>query len=608
MLRIARQIYELCDAQARREMASILVVMVLMALTSTVGIAAIMPFLSLVANPTVVQENEWLRRTYELAGFSNTNQFLFAIGVLTLFLLMLSNGLRALTDWKILRFVRGLQFRISRRLLAQYLSEPYMYFVSTNTSKLSQKLLSEVNSVMAGLLVPGLRGIAQLVVTLFIMSLLIAVDPWLAVFVTVGLGSAYGAIFLAIRRKQLRLGREWIEANAQRYRVVGEAFGGIKDVKALGRERHFLDRFEKPSLDFARAVAANEAMTELPRYALEAVAFGGILVIVLYLLGSGSAVDGVLPLLGLYAFAAYRLMPSLQQVFKSVSQVRFHSTALGELHGDLASVGRTPVADALMEGAVNDGALPALPFEHSVVLRDVTFAYPGSERAALRNVHIELPRNQTIGLVGPTGSGKTTLVDLLLGLYLPDSGQLEVDGRALTPGLLRSWRRRVGYVPQAIFLSDDSVARNIAFGIPDDQLDREAVERAARTAQLHDFILTLPQGYDTVVGERGVRLSGGQRQRIGIARALYHDPDILIMDEATSALDTITEDAVMDAIRRLAGQKTMVLIAHRLTTVTDCDTIYLLDGGEVVATGDYEELRGSHSMFRAMSARAPVRG
>ncbi|HLV26137.1 MAG TPA: ABC transporter ATP-binding protein [Gemmatimonadales bacterium] len=608
MLNIVRQALDLCDPQAKREIASILVVMVLMALTSTVGIAAIMPFLSLVANPDVVQQNAILRRVYSTAGFSSTNQFLFAIGVLTLVLLMVSNGLRALTDWKILSFVRGLQYRISRRLLAQYLSEPYMFFVSTNTSKLSQKLLSEVNSVMAGLLVPGLRGIAQLVVALFILSLLIAVDPWLALFVTLGLGSAYGAIFMAIRRRQLRLGREWIEANAQRYRVVGEAFGGIKDVKALGRERHFLNRFEQPSLDFARAVAANEAMTELPRYALEAIAFGGILVIVLYLLGSGGAVSGVLPLLGLYAFAAYRLMPSLQQLFKSASQVRFHSTALGELHHDLAAIGRTPVADALEEGIDAGAHIPPLKFENEVLLRDVHFSYPGSDRPALRGVNIVLPRNQTIGLVGPTGSGKTTLVDLLLGLYMPDAGQLEVDGVALGAELLPSWRRMVGYVPQSIFLSDDTIGRNIAFGIPDAELDREAVERAARTAQLHDFILTLPQGYDTITGERGVRLSGGQRQRIGIARALYHDPDILIMDEATSALDTITEDAVMDAIRRLAGQKTMVLIAHRITTVTDCDNIYLLDGGEVVAAGNYDELRGSHSMFRAMSARTAVKG
>src|SRR5690606_18930622 len=288
----------------------------------------------------------------------------------------------------------------------------------------------EVNSVMAGLLVPGLRGIAQLVVALFILSLLIAVDPWLALFVTLGLGSAYGAIFMAIRRRQLRLGREWIEANAQRYRVVGEAFGGIKDVKALGRERHFLNRFEQPSLDFARAVAANEAMTELPRYALEAIAFGGILVIVLYLLGSGGAVSGVLPLLGLYAFAAYRLMPSLQQLFKSASQVRFHSTALGELHHDLAAIGRTPVADALEEGIDAGAHIPPLKFENEVLLRDVHFSYPGSDRPALRGVNIVLPRNQTIGLVGPTGSGKTTLVDLLLGLYMPDAGQLEVDGVA----------------------------------------------------------------------------------------------------------------------------------------------------------------------------------
>lgn len=595
------KLFEILDDHARRQLPGMVVVIFLSALFSTVGIAAIMPFLSLVANPEVVNESPWLNRAYQASGLESTNAFLFAVGVLTLALLMISNALRALTDWRILSFVRGLQYRISCRLFAQYLSEPYSFYLSRNTSRLSQRLLAEVNSVMTGVLVPGFRGLVQLVVAVFILALLVAVDPLLALFVALGLGVAYAGIYFAIRRRQLRLGREWVAANAQRFRVASEAFGGIKDVKALGRERHFVDRFKQPSREFARAVASNEAMAELPRYALEAVAFGGILVIVLYLLGSGRSPASALPVLGLYAFAAYRLMPSLQQIFKSVSQVRFHSTALEELHRDLASVGEAS-EDVTPEPA--DGARPdvaPMEFAREVRLEDVSFTYPGADGPSLRAVNMVLPRNQMIGLVGPTGSGKTTLVDLLLGLYMPSGGRIIADDVPLSSALLPAWRQQVGYVPQAIFLSDQTVAENIAFGIPATEIDREAVERAAATAQLHEFVLALPDGYDTIVGERGVRLSGGQRQRIGIARALYHDPDVLILDEATSALDTITEDAVMEAISRLSGRKTMVIIAHRLSTVMECDGIYLLDRGEVVGSGTYEELRGAHSMFRAMT-------
>ena len=597
------KLLEILDDRARRELPGIVLVVVVSALFSTIGIAAIMPFLSLVASPEVVQENRWLREAYERFGFKSSNSFLFAVGLLTLVLLMVSNALRALTDWKILRFVRGLQHRISCRLFAQYLSEPYSYYLSRNTSRLSQRLLAEVNSVMTGVLVPGLRGLVQLVVAAFILVLLIAVDPLLALFVALGLGTAYAAIYFTIRRRQLRLGREWVAANAQRFRVAGEAFGGIKDVKALGRERHFVDRFEQPSREFARAVASNEAMAELPRYALEAVAFGGILVIVLYLLGAGRSPAAALPVLGLYAFAAYRLMPSLQQIFKSISQVRFHSAALEELHADLAAIGgahRVPDLPPATD-APDARPVPPVEFAREVRLQGVSFTYPGAEHPSLRGVDMVLPRNRMIGLVGPTGSGKTTLVDLLLGLYLPSAGRIMADDVPLTSELLPAWRQQVGYVPQSIFLSDQTVAENIAFGIPAGAIDREAVIRAASTAQLNDFVAGLPDGYDTIVGERGVRLSGGQRQRIGIARALYQDPDVLILDEATSALDTITEDAVMEAISRLSGKKTMVIIAHRLSTVMECDGIYVLDRGEVVGSGTYEELRGAHSMFRAMT-------
>ena len=607
MTDLPRKLFNLFDRRERRKFAWILLAMLAMALVSTVGVAAIMPFMSLLANPDAVHENRWLSYAYNTFGFGSPTAFLFVVGIATLLLLMLSNGLRAFTDWKILRFVRDMQHELSRRLLAQYLSEPYAFFLNRNTATLSKNIFSEVNAVINGVLILAMKGLSQGVLALFILLLLIAVDVWLALSVAFTLGALYGLIYAVIRRKQARLGHERVAANSLRFKVANEAFGGIKDVKVLGRENHFVERFEKPSLQFARTVASNQMMSQLPHYALETLAFGGILIIILYLLGTGHSMERALPLLSLYAFAAYRLMPSLQQVFLSITQIRFNVPALDELHRDLANIGKSSPRNTSADPSVPAAPASApLALTRELRLRDVSFTYPGAEDPALCNVDLVLPRKQTIGLVGATGSGKTTLVDLVLGLYLPDSGSLSVDDVELTEAMLPAWRRQVGYVPQQIFLGDDSVLHNIAFGVPEAEVDRAAAERAAKIAQLHDFILTLPEGYDTVVGERGIRLSGGQRQRIGIARALYQDPEVLIMDEATSALDTITEDAVMDAIRRLAGQKTMVLIAHRLSTVEDCDLIYLLDRGQVTGCGTYEELRRTHSTFRAMTGGAPA--
>ncbi len=604
MTDLFRKLFHLFDSREHRRFLRILVVMLVTAGISTVGVAAIMPFMSLIANPQVVEENRWLALAYAVGGFQTPVQFLMATGVATLLLLLLSNGLRAYTDWRILTFSRDLEHRLAQRLLDRYLSEPYSFFLNRNTATLSKNILHEAHTVVGGVLVPVLNGLTQAVMALFIIGLLIAVDVGLALSVAVAFSGAYGLMYAVIRGRQARLGRIKVAANTQRYKVAGEAFGGIKDVKVLGREGHFLHRFEQPSQQYARTVANNAIISALPKYALETIAFGSVLIILLYLLGSGHPMDRLLPLLSLYAFAAYRLIPSLQQLFALFTKTRFNAAALDDLYDDLVG-DRERHASRAVPAA--DGVVPApLVFKRALRLSDVTFTYPGCDEPALRDIDLVLPHNQTIGLVGPTGSGKTTLVDLILGLYPPDHGTIAVDGVRLDEATIAAWRRQVGYVPQQIFLSDDSVLNNIAFGLPEAAVDRAAAERAARMAQLHDFVLTLPDGYDTVVGERGVRLSGGQRQRIGIARALYHDPELLVMDEATSALDALTEDAVMDAIQRLAGSKTMVIIAHRLSTVTNCDVIYLVDGGRITGSGSYEELRRTHAMFRAMTGNLPA--
>ena len=587
-----RQLAGLLNRRERRLAAVLLCAMVVEAGFELVGIASVLPFMSVAADPGMVHRNEWLARAYQWGGFTSDAAFLTVLGLAVIATLALTNGMGALANWATLRFVWGTHHRLANRMLRGYLTQPYAFFVERNTAKLHNSILQQVNAVVTGVLMPVLTFVARLLVTIAIVGLLVALNPLLALAVVLVLGGAYGGIYLAVQRQQARLGRAMVEANKERYKVTAETFGGIKDVKVLQRELQFAARFEDPSHRFTRAVAVNGVISALPRYLLETLAFGGIVLIVVFYLQSGRNAAEVLPALSLYAFAGYRLMPALQQLFGALASIRFNRASLDDLSADLQHFAGAVIADA---------DVAPLPLDRAIRFEEVHFRYPGAAGWAVEGASLTIRRNQTIGLVGASGSGKTTLVDLLLGLYEPQSGSILIDEVPLATDAVSAWRRQVGYVPQQIFLSDDTVVANIAFGVPAKQVDLEQVERASRMAQLHEFVQGLPSGYGTIVGERGVRLSGGQRQRIGIARALYRDPAVLIMDEATSSLDGATEEEVMQAIRVLAGKKTVILIAHRLTTVEECDRIYLLEAGRVVDQGTYAELAAGSAPFRTMA-------
>jgi ABC-type multidrug transport system fused ATPase/permease subunit len=596
---LLRQLHSLLDRRERRLVVLLLLAMIVKAAVELVGVASIAPFMSVVADPDIIQRNDVLRRLFEAGGFETSAGFLSTLGIAAIALLALSNAVSAATQWVTLRFVWGTHHRLALRMMKGYLAQPYAFFVQRNSAKLHKNILAEVSSAVNGVLQPTMTFAAGSLVALAIVGLLVAIDPVLALLVVVTLGGAYGAIYLIVRRKQARLGRDRVRANQERFKVASEAFGGIKDVKMLHREAAFVDRFAPASDALSRTMASNGTISVVPRYLLETIAFGGILLIVVVYLQAGSGLSRILPTITLYAFAGYRLMPALQQLFSAAATVRFKRAALEELLEDL---------ECFVPGPKETDGRDPLPLTREIRVESLTFSYPGTSRPALDAISLTIPRNATIGLVGPSGAGKTTLVDLLLGFYTPEMGHIEVDDVRLDSSNVRRWQQQVGYVPQHIFLCDDSISANISFGMRDDEVDPARVERAARIAHLHHFIETLPDGYDTTVGERGVRISGGQRQRIGIARALYHDPQVLMLDEATSALDGATEDAVMEAIRELAGQKTIVLIAHRLSTVQDCDCIYLLEKGRVVDRGTYVELATGSSSFQAMAKLEPNGG
>jgi ATP-binding cassette, subfamily B, bacterial PglK len=585
------QLWRLFNRRERWQLGMLYVAMVLRAVVVAVGVASVMPFMSVVADAELVWRNPVLAAAYHRLGFVSLDHFVFWLGVAVVGAIVASNVVSALTTYGIVRFSAGMNHRLSVRLMTDYLSQPYSFFVKRNTAKLNKTLLGEVTTLLSGVVVPILDAGSRLLVVAALLLLILFIDPFLALATAGVLGSVYGTLYLMIKRRQRRLGQERVQANQLRFKTSGEAFGGIKDVKVLQREKAFLNRFKPASWRYVSTTASNSLIAQLPNYLLDSIAFGGIIVVILYFLRTGGGVVEILPVISLYAFAGYRLMPELKQLFSDFSKIRFHRAALDDFLEDYRGLPEEPEAPEA-------GSTPVLPFTREIEVRDVTFQYPSASAPALDGISLRIRRNETVGLVGSSGSGKTTLVDLLLGLFEPGRGAILVDGVPIDEGTIGHWRSQVGYVPQHIFLTDDSIAANIAFGIPDRMVDPERVEAAARIAHLHDFVASLPEGYGTLVGERGVRLSGGQRQRIGIARALYHDPEVLVLDEATSALDGATESAVMEAIRALAGTKTIVLIAHRLTTVRECDRIFLLQGGRVQQSGTYASLLQENEAFR----------
>jgi ABC-type multidrug transport system fused ATPase/permease subunit len=342
---------------------------------------------------------------------------------------------------------------------------------------------------------------------------------------------------------------------------------------------------------------------------MQSMSIGFAIALVVIMLATAESLVTILPLLAIYAFAVQRMTPNLQAVFQGVAQIRYMGHTVDALHRDMTEM---PPPPTLPDHKAMRRASEVLPFKEKIEIQALSFGYPSSREPVLRELSLTIEKNTTVGFVGTTGCGKTTLVDVIMGLLEPTAGAVVTDGNIVNPSApsqsVEPWQRNFGYVPQQIYLSDDTVSANIAFGIPEVMRDERAIEDAARVANLHEFVTTeMPRGYETVVGERGIRLSGGQRQRVGIARALYHDPDILVMDEATSALDSVTEEAVMDAIHNLMHTKTIIIIAHRITTVRECDMICLMEQGRIVAQGSYDELLGTSERFRAM-AKVTVSG
>jgi ATP-binding cassette, subfamily B, bacterial PglK len=579
-----KKLLSILSLRERKQAVLLLLMILIMALLDVIGVASILPFMAVLTNPDIIQTNIVLNKMFQASSIfevENNQQFLYLLGIVVFVFLVISLIFKAFTSYVQTRFVQMREYTIGKRLVESYLYQPYNWFLSRHSADLGKTILSEVSQIVGSGMNPLMTLISHSMISIAIIVLLIIADPKLALIVGFSLGGAYSLIFYFTRNYLARIGEERLKSNQLRYTAVSEAFGAAKEVKVGGLEKIYIKRFSDSAQIFARTAASAAITRQLPRFILEGIAFGGIMLVILYLMSQTGSFTNALPIISLYVFAGYRLMPALQQIYFSFAQLTFIGPSLDALSDEIKNL--KPFNSNQDQGV--------LSFNKEITLKNIHYNYPNSSRTALKDVNLSIPAKSTVGLVGSTGCGKTTTVDIILGLIEAQKGILEVDGRIITKQNTRAWQRSIGYVPQHIYLSDDTVAANIAFGVEPKDINQEAVEKASKISNLHEFIINeLPKNYQTTVGERGVRLSGGQRQRIGIARALYHNPQVLVLDEATSALDNETEKAVMDAVNNIGKDITIILIAHRLNTVKDCDIIFKLEKGQVIDQGTFNKL------------------
>ena len=597
MIHIYKNLYQLLTPNERKKAWAICILMIGVSLVEVAGIASIMPFIAVLSNPEIVESNRYLAFVYNYLDFSSINSFMTFLGVFFIGVLLLGLAVQALGIWTQLRYTQMRSYYWSLELFTGYLRQPYEWYLGRHSAQLTTSVIGEVRQVVGNVFLPALQIIASLFTSLLIITLLVLTDPKLALVAGGLLASLFYAISALLKNRVKKIGETQLKNQRKRHQVAIETFDGIKDIMISRIHESRTNSFSEPSYNWARAAISAGLASQIPHLITQAFLFGGMLVILLYLISSYGGLNDAMPVIALFAFAVYRLLPNMQKIYSNVTSIRSSEATFNAVCQDIYATRNLP----LLEKDVSH--ITPLGLKKNLVLSDISYSYPGAVSSALKDINIEIQENNIVGFVGFSGAGKTTLIDIILGLLRPSSGSISVDEKILDESNLSEWKRTIGYVPQQIFLVDDTISANIAFGVPEDKISQERIVTVAKIANLHEFITdSLPLGYETYVGDKGVRLSGGQRQRIGIARALYHDPDLLIFDEATSALDNITEKLVMSSIANLAKSKTIILIAHRLTTVMNCDRIYLLGNGEISAQGKYDELLEQSEKFRSLAS------
>lgn len=555
------------------KIALLLCIMVAGSFLELLGVAVFQPFVNIIMMPDSIQENPYLARIYQMFGCSTTESFLTVVALGIIVIYVVKNVYLWVEQDLILKFTYGVQQKLSTRLLTTYLAEPYTFHLNKNIAEL-QRSMQEDTTMFTQVLMHTLQLIAEVVVCVVLGVYLFSVSNSITV-VIVGLLILCVILFTKLtKRFTEELGKQGQIYKGKLYQWVNQSLGGVKEVKVLNREEFFTSSYKKYYRLYIKGVRINRLLSITPKYMVEAVCMTGLLIAIIIKLNFGHGeLENFIPQLATFAVAAFRLLPSVGRINEHVNNILYAVPSVDLIYGDLKGIEDYQESKGEEEGKEWN-------FEHGITAKHITYAYPNTDTNVLEDANCIIPKGKTVALIGSSGAGKTTMADIILGLLVPQRGKILVDDIDVFKNLTM-WHHQIGYIPQVIYLSDDTIRNNIAFGIHEDQINEEAVKTALKKAQLAEFVDTLPDGLDTIVGDRGVRLSGGQRQRIGIARALYHDPEILVLDEATSALDNETETAVMEAIESLQGSKTMIIIAHRLTTIQNADIIYEVGDGKV---------------------------
>ncbi|MBR7887586.1 ABC transporter ATP-binding protein [Marinomonas sp. A79] len=596
MLKLIKELFILLTPKQRRQFYTLQLLVVIMAMAEIVGVASIAPFMALVGDPSVLDRENLISYVYKVSGL-NKQDYMLLIGGGVLFMLFLASLISIVTTWYLAMFSARTGIEIGDRLYEYYVNQPWLFHSSGSSAQLTKNIANESGRVTNQIIRPLMQINAKIIMVFFMSIGLLIYDPKVAVSGLVLIISSYLLLYRLIRKKISINGGNLSKVATQRYQLMNEGFGGIKDTLLLGRQADFVSRFRSTGRLFSYSMGNNTVIGQVPRYFMELLAFGSMIGMVLYLLSAHDSKLGlVLPILSVYALSAFKLLPAFQLIYNSVTQIRGALSAFYAIRDDLIASSKNELPDRIEKETCQ-----GLEIKGKIELRNILFTYPGKNKPALVDLNINIDVNSTVGIVGSSGAGKSTVIDILLALISPSEGELIINGQVINELNKRAWQNEVGFVPQSIFLSEGTVMENVAFGIPVQEIDMVKVKHAIKLAHLDSLVESLEYGVHTKVGERGVQLSGGQRQRIGIARALYNDAKILVFDEATSALDGITEKMIMSAISDFNGKKTIVMIAHRLSTVKKCDQIYFMENGYVVSKGSYADLIKNNSSFKKMA-------
>ena len=594
MLKIIIEFFSLLTPSQRRRFYTLQILVIFMTFAEVASIFSITPFMAIVGDPSLLEKEGFLGMLYIRSNLGDPYQFIFYLGLIVLVILIISALISIFITWRLAMFATKIGVEIGDRLYSHYLNRDWLFHTMTSSSNLTKKISSETTRITDTFLLPLMYMNARLFLTLFVFLILFVYDPIISIICLIVFSVAYINI-IKLARTRLDTNSKNISAMfLERFKLMSEGFGGIKEVLLLGKSSEFKKRFTKAGNKLAYSQGVNKAIALVPRYFMELLGFASMVLLVIYLITNSKGDLGlILPILSIYGIAGVKLLPALQQIYSSIVTIRGNLSAYESIREDLIN---TKTYDTQK----NEPSKQVWSKHNEISLKNITFNYPGKKSFALKDVSLTIKANTTVGFVGTSGSGKSTLIDVIIGLIKPQQGEITIDRIPLVKQNLRTWQNKIGIVSQTIFLTEGTIAENVAFGIPHDLIKYEQVKKVLKLAHLEEWLLELDDGIYSKVGERGIQLSGGQRQRIGIARALYNETDVLVFDEATSALDGITEKAIMNAIHDFTGKKTIIMIAHRLSTVEKCDKIFIIDRGCVVDNGNYQQLLKKNEQFKKM--------